>query len=340
MKAVIKYFPFVFVPFLVLSCRAITPDRYGEPSYTEILEEVWSAINDRYVNFCNMDVNWDEILLKYRKEIKDDMNQTEFMGILDDMIESLRDQHLTIKAGDTGWELGYNPKIEGNYDSEIISSYLSSGKLAGGLHYTILPNTNIGYVYYGSFKVEVSEDDLREVFNSFRNCDGIVFDIRSNGGGNYGNVISILRFLPCHREPIFKNYARKEGGRNSLKFLNIETCPSSKIQPYDKPFVILIGGQSYSSSSLFAIAASQCTNVTLVGSKTSGGTCVPETVELSNGWVCSIPIIKKMTINEGDYENGVTPDYEVMLDSTCVKNGIDNIIQFSCDLIASQQVIK
>ena len=86
MKAVNKFFSFILVPFLLLSCRAITPDRYGEPSYTEILDEVWSTINDRYVNFCNKDIDWDEILIKYRKEIRDDMEQTEFMFTLAQMI--------------------------------------------------------------------------------------------------------------------------------------------------------------------------------------------------------------------------------------------------------------
>ena len=336
MKAVIKFIPFVFIPFLLLSCRTIAPDRYGEPSYTEILDEVWSTINDRYVNFCNKDIDWDEILIKYRKEIRDDMDHDEFMFTLAQMIESLQDMHLGITVSGTGWNLGYQPHIEGNYDSEILSSILSGSKLAGGLLYTILPKTNIGYIYYGSFEVDVSEENLCEVFDSFRNCDGIIFEIRANGGGEHRNLYSILKFLPCNGEPIFNNYSRKGCDRNLLKFLNVEVCPSCNIQPYDKPFIILIGGQSYSCSSLFSLAASQCKNVSLVGSPTSGGTCIPVPVELSNGWICKIPTVKRMSINNVDYENGVTPDYEVMLDSICVKNGIDNIIQFSCDLIASQ----
>ena len=84
-----------------------------------------------------------------------------------------------------------------NFNQEIQKNYLGTRySIAGGMKYLELPETKIGYIYYGSFSNSVGEKNLDEVFFAFRKCKGLIIDVRDNGGGSLTNSDRIAsRFL-------------------------------------------------------------------------------------------------------------------------------------------------
>ena len=64
------------------------------------------------------------------------------------------------------------------------------------MKYKRLADDQIGYVYYGSFSSGVGENNLDYMFAHFKECKGLIFDVRDNGGGSmlYSDRIA-SRFL-------------------------------------------------------------------------------------------------------------------------------------------------
>lgn len=49
------------------------------------------------------------------------------------------------------------------------------------MKYKRLADDQIGYVYYGSFSSGVGENNLDYMFAHFKECKGLIFDVRDNG---------------------------------------------------------------------------------------------------------------------------------------------------------------
>ena len=47
---------------------------------------------------------------------------------------------------------------------------------------------NIGYMHYDAFTSDFSDDLLDHILTQFKDCKGVIIDIRSNGGGSIINV--------------------------------------------------------------------------------------------------------------------------------------------------------
>ena len=82
------------------------------------------------------------------------------------------------------WYLDY-PR---NFNESIIEKYLGRDyRIAGGAKYTILED-NIGYIYYGDFSSGIGNGNLDEILLYLSACNGLIIDVRNNGGGNLTNA--------------------------------------------------------------------------------------------------------------------------------------------------------
>lgn len=55
--------------------------------------------------------------------------------------------------------------------------------ITSGLTYQILEN-NIGYIYCESFSDGIGDGNLDQMLKKLEICDGLIIDVRNNGGGN------------------------------------------------------------------------------------------------------------------------------------------------------------
>ena len=58
---------------------------------------------------------------------------------------------------------------------------------------------------------------------------------------------------------------------------------------------------------------------------------LPNGGQLPNGWTYRFSITRTIAVDGGNYENGVPPDYRVILDDDADETGIDNVIEFAAD---------
>jgi hypothetical protein len=320
----------------LISCDAIFPDK-TTPTPTEVFDELWEGINQKYVCFSNRDVDWDAVYTKYRRQISDDTNENQLFSILCRMLGELKDGHVSLKMEDRKWS-GYQEDSIMNKKPWLVSLYLGEDvKTSGSLSYNTIHDETIGYIEYDSFKDELSDDMVYDALDYCKDCQGLILDLRRNSGGSFPNLVTLLKYLPCEKE-LFRSFVRRDSRRDVLFEKGVSLLPDIKDESkiWRKPLIVLIDNASYSATSTFAMCVKGCLNVCIVGVKTAGGTCIPTSYELSNGWIYRIPSIKLISRSGFDYEDGVLPDVEIHLDKERLRKYEDSIIEAACEIIESQ----
>ena len=207
----------------------------------ENFEALWRIMDQNYCFFGYKDVDWNDVYDKYSPQIKDTMNQYALFDVLGKMLAEVKDGHTNLvssfdMARYWAWYEDYPP----NFYKEIQDNYLGTDyKIAGGLKYKILDEGNIGYVYYGSFANGVSESNLDYMFLHFKDCKGLIFDVRNNGGGalTFSERLA-ARFLT---ERILTGYMQYKKGNGHDHFTEPKAMhhPPSERLPWLRPTVVL-----------------------------------------------------------------------------------------------------
>ena len=165
----------------------------GETEYDDSpqanLNALWTIIDQQY---CFLDykekelgISWADIYIKYSARLNPKMSRTQLFEVLCQMLGELKDGHVNISTSlDLGRNWSWKDDYPQNLDECLRNEYLQTDyNLASGLKYRILPD-NIAYVVYESFQDAIGEGNLDDMFLSLRMCNGMILDIRNNGGGN------------------------------------------------------------------------------------------------------------------------------------------------------------
>lgn len=151
-------------------------------------------------------------------------------------------------------------------------------------YYTVLPDKNIGYIRLTQF-IEKSPDEVREALESFKKAgvQGVVFDLRSNGGGLLEGAVDILgNFLPKGTEVLTTR------GRD---FQRTYKTVQSPLFP-DLPLAVLIDDGTASASEIMAGALQDLDRAVLVGERSFGKGLVQGSRELPNNNLLKITTAK------------------------------------------------
>ena len=115
------------------------------------------------------------------------MSNDDLFDLLSQMLYTLKDGHVNLSSAKRTsfydeWYQGY----DWNYREDILyQTYLGSASsgyyTAAGLKYKIFDN-NIGYIRYESFSAGVGNGNLDEVLLYLSPCNGLIIDVRDNGG--------------------------------------------------------------------------------------------------------------------------------------------------------------
>ena len=330
----------VIMAMTLLSCDTIFPDQ-SEPTPTEVFDEFWNAVNQKYVNFINRNVDWDAVYAKYRGYVWDDSDDDLLFLVLGSMLDELKDGHVNLFTEMDFWP-GHLGKADGNKAQDIVDLYLGGDcKRSGGLRFNTIRQGKVGYVECASFQGTLSDSQFDEVLDYCKDCQGLILDLRGNVGGELPSIMTLLKCLPCEKE-LYKTFVRNSADRNELVQEGVMLRPDDidENRIWRKPFIVLIDNYTYSASSTFAMCVKGFENVRLVGVKTAGGTNTPLFYELSNGWVYRLPSVKYISKTGADYQNGVPPDVEIHLDPDAVKENKDNLIETACEMIESGSILQ
>lgn len=296
----------------------------------ENFESLWQILDENYCFFSYKDVDWDDVYDRYSVQITDTMNQYALFDVLADMLAELKDGHTNLYSSfDVArywdWYQDYAP----NFYEELNEKYLGKDyKIAGGLEYKkIGEQEDIGYVRYSSFSSSLSESNLDYMFYYFRDCKGLIVDVRDNGGGSLSYSERFAsRFI---EETTLVGYIQYKTGKGHDDFSEpypLELEPSSYIK-WLRPTVVLTNRYCYSAANDFVQKMRIFPQVTVMGDCTGGGSGFPFTSELPNGWIVRFSACPMLDSDMNLTEFGIDPDVWVSITDEDLSAGIDTIVE-------------
>lgn len=299
---------------------------------TNNFETLWRIMDEKYCFFNykaeTYGLDWNEVYGRYRPRISDNMSDDQLFEVLCDMLAELRDGHVNLySAADVGRYWSWYEDYPDNFNHEIQSSYLGTDyRIASGLKYKILDD-NTGYIYYESFSSAIGEGNLDEVMDYLSLCHGLIIDVRGNGGGTltYANTLA-ARFT---NERLLAGYIMHKTGSGHNDFSTPEPeyiDPSNGIR-WQKKAVVLTNRACYSSTNTFVRNMKVCPNVTIMGDRTGGGSGMPFSSELPNGWSIRFSACPMLDADMNHIEFGIEPDISVALLDEDIAKGKDTLIE-------------
>ncbi len=301
-------------------------------------EALWTIIDEHY---CFIDykrqtlgVDWDHIHSAYRSRLKDDMTRTQLFEVLAEMLAELRDGHVNLYAAhDVGRNWSWYEDFPSNFSQELQDHYLGTDyKIASSISYRILED-NIGYVVCRSFSSGFGEGNLDEVFHALRTCNGLILDVRDNSGGDLTNAERLARRFTNERRLV--GYISHKTGTGHADFSQPEAQylePSDGVR-WQKQAVVLTNRRCYSATNTFVRDVKQCPRIIVLGDQTGGGSGMPFSSELPNGWGVRFSACPMFDAQMNHIEFGIAPDTLVSLNDDDRLRGLDTLIEAARQLL-------
>lgn len=314
------------------SCREI-------PEYPQnnrgTFDALWTIIDEHYCFFREKDIDWDSVRRVYEPRALAAKSSQNFFDVCADMLGELKDGHTNLSAPfATSYYRKWWSDYPDNYNERLVEQYYFNFnyRSLGNINYGIL-SQNIGYVRYPSFQSGLGAGNIDYILLYFAMCDGLIFDVRDNGGGNMDNVEDwVSRFITG---PTVVGYISHKTGPGHGDFS--EPYPYSYDTPgkghvvWRKPVVVLADRSTFSAANNFVSVMKLIPGVTIAGSRTGGGSGMPFSSELPNGWNLRFSACSVLDALGQTTEFGVdpTPGCEVDLDPELALQGHDTILDFA-----------
>ena len=302
-------------------------------------EQLWKIIDEQYCFLDYKQIDWDEIHTRYQKLITPNMGSEGLFEVLSEMLYELQDGHVNLaSAHNVSYYDAWYQDYPRNFRADLLEdSYLGRAstdyRTAAGLKYKILKD-NTGYIRYESFADPVGNGNLDEVLSYLSVCNGLIIDVRDNGGGNATNSARIAsRFT---NEKILTGYiSHKTGiGHNDFsKPYAIYLEPANGVR-WQKKVVVLTNRRSFSATNDFVNHMRCLPNVTTIGDKTGGGSGMPFTSELPNGWSVRFSASPHFDAEMNHIEFGIEPDIKADMLQEDELRGKDTLIEMARKLLS------
>lgn len=333
----------------LVGCSNLFVGNQPESDSRAVFERLFSEIEEKYSFLDYKGINTDSLYARYSSQIQPGMDDIALFRVLEGMMNELRDGHANLSAPFTF--SNYYPlwlNSPENYEGRLLlERYLrrnpSRHFITGPFQHTIIDTAGVrvGLMTYRSFSNGFSEQDLDFVMERFKGLNGVIIDMRSNGGGAINNVYRIAgRFADAER---VSHYHRMKSGRGRNDFGPDQTVfvrPAGDHR-FTGRVVMLTNRGSYSATSLFALQMRALPHVRLVGDTTGGGLGVPNGGSLPNGWTYRFSVgqaISPEVDNNGNgfnWEDGVPPHIRVDLDPVLAAQGYDSMVERAIAYIAT-----
>jgi C-terminal processing protease CtpA/Prc len=279
-------------------------------------EYLWKECDRKYSYFELKNINWDNIKAEYASKIYAEMSEDSLFNVLGGMLSELKDDHTNLFSDFNISRFGVKYLGQDNFDWRIIvDNYITQDYyISGPLRHNFIPNNNIGYIRFSRF-TGIENENFDFVLERYKNTDGIVLDLRENGGGNVSDVFKILsRFIETKTLIYYVKIKNGEGHNDFTEPEPVYIHPYNGIK-YHKKVMVLTDRGTYSAGSLTSLGTKALPNVFLVGDYTGGGLGLPNGEQLPNGWSFRFSVTQTLTLDKNnEYENGVPPDYPVLFD--------------------------
>ncbi len=321
--------------FILSSC-VDTTEKANTPSGN--FDALWQIIDEHYCFFSykqhDYGLDWNAVYNKYKVRVNDNMSQSQLFEVCCDMLSELRDGHVNLNSSlDYGRYWSWHENYPKNYSDTLARLYLGTDyKITSGLYYRVLDD-NIGYIRCSSFENSIGEGNLDDLLSYLALCQGLIIDIRNNGGGNLTTAERLAgRFV---NEKTLVGYILHKTGTGHEDFSSPEPIylePSSRMR-WHKPVCVLTNRSVFSAANEFTVMMRTLPNVKIIGDHTGGGSGMPMSSSLPNGWSVRFSACPMLDANKQQTEFGIEPDISVSLPIESILEGKDPIIETARKII-------
>lgn len=324
----------LLLPLLFILSSCVDSEYSSVDTPQNNFEVLWKLMDEHYCFFDykkeTIGVDWYEVRARYSKKINPEMSKTQLFEVMCQMVGELRDGHVNIGATfDLARNWSYFEDYPRNFNTELVEDYLGNSNeysIAGGLKYRILDD-NVAYVRCASFDNTIGDGNLSLMLDALRHCHGMILDIRNNGGGLLTDAEDLAeRFT---NEPTLVGYMYHKTGKRHNDFSSPEPVyihPDPSIR-WQKPVVVLTNRKVFSAANDFVKAMREFPLVTIMGDTTGGGSGMPFTLEMPNGWSVRYSAVVSLDANKNHIEFGIAPDIVCSLDSAQLLLHRDSMIE-------------
>jgi hypothetical protein len=293
-------------------------------------DRAWTLVDSLYPYVEFKELDWAAVRTATRPR-PDDTAESVYWSIVD-MLYELRDGHVYLEADGSPYlpytvprrlrdQEAFSPHVVASYfDRELRSA------IGGDILYQI-HDDNTGYIYISSLVSEALPAAFETVMAYVLEADGIIIDVRHNGGGSARNSNEVVKwFIDA---PMPKPVAYHEG--RLLEFSPLEPHHTT----YGSRVVVLVNGASFSEAERFAEMMKQVPRVTVVGDTTGGGSC-------GGGDRFRLPNASVVSFGTYDYRRydglpwewlGIPPDTRVPQTEQDIRQGRDPQLEHALSLL-------
>lgn len=304
-------------------------------------DALWSILDQHYCFFAEKDVDWDDVYSRYSPRVSDRMSAEELFNLCAEMLDELQDGHVNLSAPfNTSYYRKWWSDYPQNYDERLVQQHYFNFnyRSTGAIDYGILEQ-NVGYMRYPSFEYGIGEGNLDAVLNYVATCDGLIIDVRDNGGGNLTNVETLVaRFIT--RRTLVGYISHKTGPRHDQfsepRAFHYNPAAGGHLL-WGKPVVVLTNRSTYSAANNFVSIMKYIPGVTIIGATTGGGSGMPYSSELPNGWGVRFSACPILDAKGNPTEFGVEPTegFAVDMDPLDALQGHDTILDKAIEFLTS-----
>lgn len=331
---------------LVMLLVALTSCQQGEYSYDDTsqgnLDALWTLIDQRYCFLSykeeQLGFKWKDLHAKYSAKLNQDMSRVQLFEVLCQMVSELKDGHVNISTSlDLGRYWSWKEDYPENLDKELQKQYLGTDyHIGSGLKYTILPD-NIAYVVYESFSDAIGDGNLSDMLTYIRLCNGMILDIRGNGGGELTNAERLSRRFTNQRVLVGYMCHKTGTGHDDFSEPKAEYIDPSDGIRWQKPVVLLVNRSCYSAANIFVRNMKEMPHVIVMGDRTGGGSGLPFSSELPIGWSVRFSASPSFDARMSHIEFGIEPDVLSAMDEALAPQGKDSMIEEARQLISKTE---
>lgn len=332
----------LFTTLLISSC--IREDISGN-SPRDNFESLWKIIDEQY---CFHDykheeygLDWNLIHQEYAKRITPDMSYAQLFEVLSEMVNELHDGHVNLSSAlGTSQYREWFDSYPKNFSDSIQRNYLRKDYIRTSAMTVQILENNIGYVYVGSFSNGIGDGNIDLVLNTLAICDGIIIDVRNNGGGEITAAHKLAARFTNEKKLVGYMSHKTGPGHNEFSKPNPVYIKPYKGIKWQKNTVVITNRSAFSATNDFVNCMRQFPKVTIVGDKTGGGSGLPFTSEIPNGWSIRFSASPILDNEMNQLEFGIEPDLWVDMESTDMQQGKDTMIETACQLLKNKSNSK
>lgn len=297
-------------------------------------EALWHIMDERYCFFQEKKelygVDWDEVHSRYSYQASNapQLSNAQLLEFLGGMLGTLMDGHVNLSTSfDYSREWSWKENFPSNFSDSIQRIYLGNDyRIACGMSYRILDD-NTGYIYVPTFEHEIGDGNLDQMLFYLAPCTRLIIDVRNNGGGL---LTEARRFASrfCAEPTLVGYMCHKTGkGHNDFSERREQWIDPSVYMRWNKQVYVLTNRSVYSAANEFVKYMKCMPQVTVIGDKTGGGSGMPFSSELPNGWSVRFSACPMYDAEGNSSEDGVEPDIAVNISEEDYTKGIDTILE-------------